>query len=87
MRKQNAYTLKRFKAAFAKMMETTSIPTNMSSVDSINLYSNIFSFVEPNIPKFRLTDEWLEEIRKSIPELAFDRKNRYMNEYGKLYFF
>lgn len=50
MRKQNAYTLKRFKAAFAKMMETTSIPTNMSSVDSINLYSNIFSFVEPNIP-------------------------------------
>ena len=39
-------------------------------------------FVEPNIPKFKLTDEWLEEIRKSIPELAFDRKNRYMNEYG-----
>ena len=39
-------------------------------------------FVEPNIPKFKLTKEWLDEIRKSIPELAFDRKNRYMSEYG-----
>ena len=39
-------------------------------------------FVEPNIPKFKLTKEWLDEIRKSIPELAFDRKNRYINEFG-----
>ncbi len=38
-------------------------------------------FVEPNIPKFKLTKEWLDEIRTSIPELAYDRKQRYMNEY------
>ncbi len=39
-------------------------------------------FVEPNIPKYKLTKEWLDEIRKSIPELAHDRKQRYMNDYG-----
>ena len=39
-------------------------------------------FVEPNIPKFKLSKEWLEEIRKSIPELASDRKAKYINEYG-----
>ncbi len=39
-------------------------------------------FVEPNIPKFKLSKEWLEEIRKSIPMLAFDRKRKYINEYG-----
>lgn len=39
-------------------------------------------FVEPNIPKFKLSKEWLEEIRKSIPELASDRKEKYINVYG-----
>ena len=39
-------------------------------------------FVEPNIPKFKLSEEWLDEIKKSIPELAYDRKKRYMNEYA-----
>lgn len=39
-------------------------------------------FVEPNIPKFKLSKEWLDEIRKSIPMLAYDRKKKYMNEYG-----
>ena len=39
-------------------------------------------FVEPNIPKFKLNKEWLDEIRKSIPMLAYDRKKKYMNEYG-----
>ena len=39
-------------------------------------------FVEPNIPKYKLTKEWLDEIRASIPELAYDRKKRYMNDYG-----
>ena len=39
-------------------------------------------FVEPNIPKYKLSKEWLEEIRASIPELAMDRKNKYINEYG-----
>ena len=39
-------------------------------------------FVEPNIPKYKISKEWLEEIRASIPELAMDRKNKYINEYG-----
>ncbi|MBP3461083.1 MAG: Asp-tRNA(Asn)/Glu-tRNA(Gln) amidotransferase subunit GatB [Bacilli bacterium] len=39
-------------------------------------------FVEPNIPKYKITKEWLEEIRKSIPELANERKEKYINEYG-----
>ena len=39
-------------------------------------------FVEPNIPKFKLSKEWLEEIRNTIPKLAYDRKKTYINEYG-----
>jgi len=39
-------------------------------------------FVEPNIPKFRITQEWLDEIRASIPELAMDRKKKYIEQYG-----
>lgn len=50
MKRKYGYTPRQFKAAFAKLMETTSIPANMSEADSINLYSSIFSFVEPNIP-------------------------------------
>jgi aspartyl-tRNA(Asn)/glutamyl-tRNA(Gln) amidotransferase subunit B len=36
-------------------------------------------FVEPNIPKYKISDSWLEEIRKSIPELALERKQRYVS--------
>ena len=39
-------------------------------------------FVEPNIPKFKITKEWIEEIKASIPELATERRNKYINEYG-----
>mgnify|MGYP002626122359 CR=1 FL=1 len=39
-------------------------------------------FVEPNIPKFKITNEWLEEIKKDIPTLAPERKEKYMSEYG-----
>lgn len=39
-------------------------------------------FIEPNIPKFKITEEWLDEIRKSIPPLAKERKEKYVNEYG-----
>lgn len=39
-------------------------------------------FVEPNIPKFRISQEWLDEIRASIPELAMDRKKKYIEKYG-----
>ena len=39
-------------------------------------------FVEPNIPKYKVTNSWLEKIRASIPELASDRKAKYINEFG-----
>ena len=39
-------------------------------------------FTEPNIPKYRITEELKEEIRKSIPMLAHERKEKYINEYG-----
>ena len=39
-------------------------------------------FVEPNIPKIKLSSTWLEEIRNSIPPLASTRKEKYINEYG-----
>jgi len=38
-------------------------------------------FVEPNIPKIKIAKEWLEQIRSEIPELAFERKEKYMKEY------
>jgi len=39
-------------------------------------------FVEPNIPKIKLSKEWIEQIRKEIPMLASERKEKYMSEYG-----
>ena len=39
-------------------------------------------FVEPNIPKFKISKQWLKEIKESIPELAYDRKKKYINEYN-----
>ena len=39
-------------------------------------------FTEPNIPKFRITKELLDEIRSKIPVLAHERKEKYINEYG-----
>ena len=39
-------------------------------------------FVEPNIPKYKISKEWLEEIKASIPELAPDRKKKYIEKYG-----
>ena len=39
-------------------------------------------FVDPNIPKFKITKEWLEEIRNSIPELPYERKEKYISSYG-----
>ena len=36
-------------------------------------------FVEPNIPPYEITDEFVENIRKTIPVLADIRKDNYMN--------
>ena len=39
-------------------------------------------FTEPNIPKYKITKELLDEIRRKIPVLAYERKQKYINEYG-----
>ncbi len=39
-------------------------------------------FTEPNIPKFRITKELLDDIRSKIPVLAYERKEKYIKEYG-----
>ena len=39
-------------------------------------------FVEPNIPKFKLDKKWLEEIKATIPPLATERRDKYINELG-----
>ena len=39
-------------------------------------------FVEPNIPKIKIDKKWLDEIRESIPELAMDRKKKYINDFN-----
>ena len=39
-------------------------------------------FVEPNIPKYKISKEWLDEIRKSIPRFANERMEEYMDKYS-----
>lgn len=39
-------------------------------------------FPESDIPPVIIDSEWVEEIRKSLPELPETRKRRYMEEYG-----
>ena len=58
--------------------ETMSTIYMRSKVDAIDYRY----FVEPNIPKYKLSKEWLDEIRKSIPRLALERKHEYINNYG-----
>ena len=58
--------------------ETLSTIYMRSKVDAIDYKY----FVEPNIPKFKLSKEWLEEIKSEIPELAPARKEKYINVYG-----
>ena len=39
-------------------------------------------FTEPNIPKYRITEKLKEDIKKSIPMLAYERKEKYIKEYS-----
>ena len=39
-------------------------------------------FVEPNIPKFRISESWLQNIKNEIPKLHLERKYNYINNYG-----
>ena len=58
--------------------ETLTTIRMRSKVDAIDYKY----FVEPNIPKYKITNEWIEEIKKSIPMLPRERKQKYINEYG-----
>lgn len=39
-------------------------------------------FVEPNIPKFKIPKNWLDDIKSKIPRLPYERKEDYINNYG-----
>ncbi len=39
-------------------------------------------FPEPDLLPIIISDEWIEEIKESIPELPDERRLRYINEYG-----
>lgn len=39
-------------------------------------------FVEPNLPKFKISKEWLDELKQEIPRLHLERKYDYMNTFG-----
>ena len=38
-------------------------------------------FIEPNLPKFKVKQEWLDEIKRLIPELPNERKEKYISNY------
>ena len=58
--------------------ETGTTKRMRSKVDAIDYKY----FVEPNIPKYKLSSDWLESIRKSIPKLPKERKDNYINNLG-----
>ena len=38
-------------------------------------------FVEPNLPKYKISEDWLETIKNEIPVLAHERRRKYLSEY------
>ena len=38
-------------------------------------------FVDPNIPKYKITDDWKKTIKSEIPRLRDERKKEYMDNY------
>ena len=39
-------------------------------------------FPEPDLPNLSISDEWVEEVRNSIPEMPDKRRKRYVEQYG-----
>lgn len=39
-------------------------------------------FVDPNIPKYKIDKEWVKKIQELIPELPYERKEKYVTELG-----
>ena len=51
MNKENVLdTRKQFKKKFAKLMEETSMPNNLSQDETIKVLKELHDFVQPNIP-------------------------------------
>lgn len=48
--RNNTYSRRQFKQDFAKLLENTFIPTNLSNQEVVRRYSDLFSYVEPHIP-------------------------------------
>jgi len=38
-------------------------------------------YIEPNIPPIKIEDSWIEEIKRDIPMLQYDRVQKYMTDY------
>ena len=55
-------------------MQTFSMRSKVDAVD----YKY---YIEPNIPPIRIEDSWIEEIKKDIPMLQYDRVQKYMSDY------
>ena len=58
--------------------ETNTTITMRSKADAIDYKY----FIEPNIPAFKITEEWIKETKKLIPILPNERKLKYINEFG-----
>lgn len=39
-------------------------------------------YIEPNIPPIKIEDSWIEEIKKDLPMLQYDRIQKYMGDYN-----
>jgi aspartyl-tRNA(Asn)/glutamyl-tRNA(Gln) amidotransferase subunit B len=39
-------------------------------------------FPEPDLPPLTVSEEWLAEVRRALPELPADRRRRFVTEYG-----
>ena len=59
--------------------ETTNTTISMrSKADAIDYKY----FIEPNIPQYKITKEWINEIKSLIPILPNEKKLKYINELG-----
>ena len=39
-------------------------------------------FPEPDLPLYDVSDEWIEEMRQTLPEFPKERRAKYINEFG-----
>lgn len=58
--------------------ETATTIRMRSKIDAIDYKY----FIEPNIPKYKISEEWLKDIKNTIPMLHLERKYNYINNYG-----